>query len=92
MCQAALSFELVLCFEEAESPLPRRWMHVSLLYSSFFSIQKEKNKDHNVCVFIAKGKLFVTSPTAASTNIFLLHRANREQQRTTRKRRDKTSQ
>lgn len=69
-------------------------MQGSVLCSSSFSIKKKKkkNKDHNVCLFIAKGKLFVASSTAASTNIFLLHGANGEQQRTIRKRRDKASQ
>lgn len=37
-----------------------------------------KNKEHNVCLFIVKEKLFVTSSTAASTDIFLLHGANGE--------------
>lgn len=40
MCQATLWFEMALCFEEGESPVPRRWTCVSLLYSSSFSIKK----------------------------------------------------
>lgn len=43
-----------------------------------FLLKKKKNKDHNVCLFIAKGKLFVTSSIAASADIFLQHRAKRE--------------